>query len=124
MGEDNLRTVTLRGVCFHANFCKSESTLWDEWRAKHKTKLRANDAVLFVSASRDQCLFVTRIGEVDALRARARVLDSRRWRIVGGTWNPDMLQNYAHEVGLHFAGIKRFEELYAERRLRKMLESA
>ena len=124
MGSNGLTTVRLRGVVLHADFRKNESTLWDAWFKKHKTKLRANEVVLFVSGSREQLLFVQRVSEIDGARVRGKVLDTRRWRIAGGTWSPDMLQNYANEVGLHFEGIKRFEELYAERRLRKMLMSA
>ena len=179
-----LQRVRLKGAKLNADFRKSESTLWDEWKKKHKTHLKAGEVVLFLSSKRDQLFFVLGIHEIDPMvyahtqplaritqeevqamrtmrkegyssreiaeelgrsntsvlrytgekndrdvtiakapRTGVRVMDTRKWRITGGLWNPDFLQNYANSMGLHIEGKKRVEELYAERNLRKLLES-
>ncbi len=115
-----LRRVFLKEVVT-ANFSKSEATLWDEWKKGNRdTKLRKNQCVLFVSKTMRQLLYIVRVRDVGG----TVVLDSRRWRILSGEWNPQMMQNYAHDVGLHFEGFKRFEELHAEERLQKLLKRA
>jgi hypothetical protein len=115
-----LRRVFLKEVVT-ANFSKSEATLWDEWQKSNRdTKLRKNQCVLFVSKTLRQLLYIVRVRAVEG----TTVLDSRRWRILSGEWNPQMMQNYANDVGLHFEGFKRFEELHAEERLQKLLRRA
>jgi len=78
--------------------------------------LKKGEAFLFLARGGNQVVFVFRDPtiEFEGQRVARRVIDSRRLRLDGGTWNPYMLQNYANEIGLHLVGIKRFEQVHDE----------
>lgn len=82
--------------------------------------LQKGEVFLFLSRMGNQVIFVFQDPVVNFGEGTPRrVLDSRRLRIEGGTWNPYMLQNYANQVGLHLVGIKRFEQIHDELRAAK-----
>ena len=82
--------------------------------------LKRGEAFLLVSRMGNQVVFVLRNpAEVEVGKVIRKVLDTRRLRLSGGTWSPYMLQNYAHEAGLHLVGIKRFEQVHDDRQERK-----
>jgi len=111
--------LKLKAIKFDVDFRKNEWTNYQEFKKSKKFpgELANNEAILFVSKSRNQLIWVLNIFEDEKI-----IVDSRRWRIFGGTWEPLMLQNYAESAGLHLVGLRRFEEIYAahrEKRLRK-----
>lgn len=104
-----------------ADFRKNEATLLDELLVKTKDlELRKHDCVLLLSISGKMMKFVFGFQEFDLVGANGvsrqrltRVLRSMTYRICsGGTWNPYMLKNYAAELGIDLAHIKRFEQYY------------
>lgn len=84
--------------------------------AHYPGDLAVGEAFLFIAKGNDQVLFVFADHEVMFGDTPRRVTDSRKLRLGAGTWSPYMLQNYANAVGLNLQGIKRFEEVYAERK--------
>lgn len=99
-----------------ANFCKSERTLFEEFTKKNQTFVRSlgpEGVVVFLSLTGNQMLFVHGFHRIDEGYPHAvQVLMSIKYRIVGGTWNPMRLANYAKEAGLKIEGLKLFEEHY------------
>jgi len=100
------------------SFQRSEKTNLDIFkRAPHYPgDLKSGEAFLFLSMTGDQLLFIYR-NPIDFMGPAGKtwvVTDSRKLRLSGGTWNPHMLQNYAHELGLDLVGIKRFEQIHDE----------
>jgi len=75
--------------------------------------LRKGEAFLFIAKGMNQVVFIFKTFKVEG----RTVVDSRRLRLDGGTWNPMMLQNYANAVGINLAGVKRFEQIHDEMRL-------
>ncbi len=120
-----MQRIRLKAIKFDVDFRKSELTNYDSFRRSKlwPGELGTNEAFLFVSRGGNQLVWVLNVSSVEATHADKRgyldrrMIDSRRWRIEGGTsWNPMMLQNYANEVGLELIGFKRFETVYEERR--------
>ena len=78
--------------------------------------------MLFVSKAGNQLLWVMNVDTVETPfknkrgRYGRRVIDTRRWRIEGGSWSPLMLQNYANDVGIDLVGFRRLEQQYLDRR--------
>ncbi len=117
--------VRLKAIKFDVDFRKTELTNYDTFSRSRSFpgQLSANEVYLFISKSGNQLVWILNMSEVDAPRpnkrgrTNRRMIDSRKWRIEGGTsWSPMMLQNYAQDVGLDLVGFKRFEDLYDERR--------
>jgi hypothetical protein len=102
----------------HASFAKNEATLFEEVRAiVARLALMDDDCILLVSLGGKVIRFVFDLEDgmnVDRsgnVRGRTKVLKSLSYRIVGrGTFNPLMIANYAAEVGVELAGLKRLEE--------------
>ncbi len=120
-----MQRVRLKGVQFDTDFRKNELTNYDAYaKAKRlkKNPLKANEVLLFISRSGNQLVWVLNVGEIETKNKNRRghfgrrMIDTRRWRIEGGCWNPAMLQNYANEVGLELVGFRRFEAKYADAR--------
>jgi len=110
--------IKLKAVKFDTDFRKNE---WTNYKSFKKSKymaggLNKNEAILFVSKSRNQLIWILNVTEDD----ERPVVDSRRWRILSGTWDPLMLQNYAEEVGIHLVGIRRFEDMYDSNRKQRL----
>lgn len=116
-----LRTVTLKFIARNADFRQNEQTLWDTAKQKHKLTLGKNECALFISRSGNQAVFIVRTSEIQGKRNVYSVTESRRWRLSGGTWSDDMLEDYANAVGLHLAGFETFEQKFTKARLAKML---
>lgn len=113
--------IRLKGIRFGMDFRKSELTNYDAFR-KSKSfpgDLGKNEAYLFVSKGQNQLVWILNLIEIETERKDRRMIDSRRWRLEGGTWNPLLLQNYANEAGIELIGIRRFEEIYEEQKDRK-----
>lgn len=114
------------------SFCRSEKTNLDLFKAdpKYPGDLKDGEAFMLVSMGWDQLIIVYRdpvisIEGSDDPDATFRVVHSRRLRLAdGGQWNPMMLQNYAHEIGIHLIGRKRFEVLFKEQQDAKRVVKA
>ena len=104
------RTIRLRLVKFDVSFRYSEMTNFD--MLKPKPKLKPGDAVLLVSQSRTQMVFIYGYTEFGRNGHASTCLASERLRLTSGSWNPLMLANYASQVGLHLDGLDRFETLF------------
>jgi hypothetical protein len=107
-------------LIYEANFQKTEVTLLTEALEESGLELKRGDCVLLVSMSKKILKFVFGVrdlgemmgsnGKVYADR-HTKVCESKTYRITqGGTFNPMMLQNYANELGIELAHIKRYEE--------------
>jgi hypothetical protein len=113
--------LRLKGIVL-CSFCRSEATNLDLYRQEphYPGDLGSGECFLFLSRGLDQVIFVFKEAAVmtneDAIHT---VLDSRRLRLLGGTWHPYMLQDYAKQVGLHLIGIKGFSQIFEERRAEK-----
>jgi hypothetical protein len=107
--------LRLKGVV-QCSFVRSEATNLRLYRqGKHfPGELESGEAYLFVAKGNDQVLFLFADSHVDFSGVSRRVIDSRKLRLGGGSWNPYMLQNYANSVGLNLVGIKRFEQVLAD----------
>ena len=111
--------ANLRFIKWPADFRRNDVTLYNRVPKAIRDTMKGNDAVCFVSSMGNQVLFVYKRIKVGIVlnhrtgKTRARELGSSfRLRLNAGTFNPEMLQNYADEVGLELVGIKRFEERY------------
>lgn len=107
-------TLKLRYVTT-ANFNASEEAIFRAVLLKRpelKNTLAINEVVCVRSKRGDQVMFIYGWMPIDgtngehlyALRSERLRLDKRR------TWNPLMLANYAHQVGIKLEGIKTFEQ--------------
>lgn len=118
-----MKNVKLKKI-EHADFRKSEATLFDDFirRNKYLGSLKSDEVILFISYTENQLIWILNVTVTSSGR---RIFDSRRWRIEGsGTWNPLMVANYASEVGLALAGLKRYEEYFTDSRMRRRVERA
>lgn len=107
-----LRLVAIR---FGVDFRKSELTNYMIHR-RTLPPLGSHEAFLFVSRSENQLIWILNFGDAKTARGKdAEIIDSRRWRLTAGTWSPDMLVNYAAEVGIELIGRKSFEQQFEER---------
>lgn len=103
----------------HADFRKTEETILNECMAEAESlRLGARDCILLISSTGKIIKFVFGFLEHEMINAagrqvegrKTRVLPSRTYRITdGGTFNPYMLQNYANEMGLTLAHLKKYE---------------
>lgn len=117
--------VRLKAIKFDTDFRKSELTNYDLFKRSksYPGDLESNEVFLFVSKGGNQLVWVLNVGLIDVGHADRkgyvdrRVIDTRRWRIDGSSgWNPEMLADYAHEVGLTLVGFKLFRDIYADRK--------
>ena len=114
-----MMNLRLKAIKFNTDFRKNEWTNFKEFKKSKRFpgELKANEAILFVSKSGNQLIWILNVADAESGR---QIVDSRRWRITGSqSWNPMMLQNYAEKVGIHLVGLKRFEELYEADREKK-----
>ncbi len=92
-----------------AHFGCSEATMYRQFvTPKIEKTMKPGDAMCFVAMSGNQMVFVYKMIEEAALI-------SHRLRLLSGVWNPDMLANYAGQVGMKLAGLPTFEEIHALR---------
>jgi hypothetical protein len=103
------------------DFRSSEKTNFEEFKksSRYPGDLKKNETFLFISKGGEQLLWILNVKELPGVGKTRQVIDSRKWRIDGGAWNPMMLKNYAKLVGLDLVGLKSFEETYEEERERK-----
>jgi len=114
-----MEKIRLRAIKFDVDFRKSEHTNYKIFKKskKYPGDLKSGEAFLFVSKSGNQLIWIIYVGVTGIdIGTPKEIVDSRRWRIIGGQWNPLMLANYAEDVGVTLVGIKKFEELYAKTR--------
>lgn len=119
-----MKKMRLKGIIFDCDFRKNEATNYKTYRRSRSFpgELKTNEVFLFVSKSGNQLIWLLNVDDVEVPRANRsgsferKIYDSRRWRIDGGVWNPDMLQNYAHAVGIDLVGFRRLEQTFAEHR--------
>lgn len=107
--------VRIRRIVWPADFRYSEQTLFDQLPGDFRKSLRGRDAVCFVSTVGNQVQFV--FSPTAMLTGRGldtEALFSARVRLRRGTFNPEMLANYAGDKKLELEGIQRFEERYAQ----------
>ncbi len=92
-----------------AHFGCSEATMYRQFvTAKLEKSMKPGDAFCFVAMSGNQMIFVYR-------KIEDAALISHRLRLMSGVWNPEMMQDYAGQVGIKLAGIPTFDELHALR---------
>jgi hypothetical protein len=114
MQEIRLRAFT------HVDFRKSEETLFNEFlKTDYGTTLKKGEHVMFISKSNNLYQFCEMPEEWDSRNAKGKkvkvkVLASRRFRIRGSKWSPEMLSVYAAKAGYRITGIKRFEWYFKE----------
>lgn len=121
----DLKNVRLRAMTV-GDFRKSERTNAEEFLKRHPIQLQPDDAILFINSDGSQLLFILGLTEITAESGmKFRVVDSRRWRLLGSSWSAEMLQDYAHSVGLHLRGIRSFREIMdaRERQRRGIVEN-
>ena len=119
-----MNRVRLKGVRLDVDFRKNEATNYDMFKRSKifPGELHKNEVFLFISKSGNQLVWVLNVDQIETAFANKRgnferrIVDTRRWRIEGGTWNPHLLQNYANDCGLDLVGFKRFEDRYYESR--------
>ena len=88
--------------------------MFDRWRKKNRgIRFGPNDAVMFVSGTGNQIVFVFRPVTIDNSEHKGsdeyEVTISRRLRLDGGTWHPWMIEQYAEQLGLR-TGLAPFKE--------------
>jgi hypothetical protein len=114
MQEIRLRTFV------HVDFRKNEETLFNEFlKTDYGSTLKKGEHVLFINKGDDIYQFCEMPEEWDAKnkrgkKIRVKVLASRRFRIRGSKFSPEMLSVYAARAGYRITGIKRFEWYYKE----------
>lgn len=116
-----MQSVRVKRI-YAADFRKSIRTLYNEVKKSRKLwmgPLEDGEAYVFVSTSGNKICFVTGEREVvthpgTIYEAKRMLLDFRGWRIEGGTFSPNMLEDYANAVGLTL-GKKTFAEQWEER---------
>jgi hypothetical protein len=113
-----MEKYTLRAIKLDVDFRSSEISNYDFLvKKKHFPGPPAKrDVYLMVSKSGNQLIWVLNVGSVGKNGDQRDIVDTRRWRLRRGSWNPHLLENYANAVGLSLVGFKRFEEIYAESR--------
>jgi hypothetical protein len=112
----------------HVDFRKSEETNFYEFaKTPYGKTLQKGEGVMFISMGNDQYVFVEPPLEFDAVNSRgkkvkAKIIASRRIRIHGTKFSPEMLQKYADEAGYRIVGIKKFEAYLKDRVLAAIKE--
>lgn len=114
-----MQKLRLKAIKFGCDFRYSEASNYEELvKKKHFSGPPAKGEVyLLVSKSGNQLVWIFNVGEVEGKGGYMRPLvDTRRWRLLSGTWSHKMLENYANEVGFSLAGFKRLETEFLEAR--------
>lgn len=107
--------IRLVAIRFGVDFRKSELTNYEIHR-RSLPPLGSQEAFLFVSRSENQLVWILNFGDTTTANGKlAEIIDSRRWRLTRGTWNPDMLYDYAEEIGIELINKKSFREKFEER---------
>lgn len=100
------------------NFQRSEAENFSAIMKLHPDiVLGPDDVVCMMSMNRSQLVFMHRTKEVDVSkygrrRGTANLYNSLRWRIDRSTFEPLMLQDYAHAVGIHLDGWRTFKDMF------------
>lgn len=107
-----MQKLRLKAIKFGCDFRYSEASNYEELvKKKHFPGPPGKGEVyLLVSRSENQLLWIFHVGELEGKQGRMRSLvDTRRWRLLDGTWNYRMLENYANDAGFSLSGFKRLE---------------
>ena len=111
--------IRLKGIVQNVDFRQSELTNYEAFRRTKRFQgdPKLGEAYLLISTTGNQLVWILKYeADVTVFQTERRRIESLRFRISGGYWNPLMLANYAEEVGIDLVGIKRFEEAFAEMR--------
>lgn len=114
---NELERYRLKAIKFNCDFRSSELSNYQLLlKKKHfDGPPGKNEVYLMVSKSGNQLIWILNLAEVESASGVTRtVIDSRRWRLDGGSWSPQMLENYANAVGISLVGFKRLEDAYLE----------
>jgi hypothetical protein len=97
-----------------ADFRKSEHTLYMEFAKEEKAlaeQLGAHDVIAFVSHGKSIIVFVHGFDRLkDDVGMTKTILHSEKYRLTDGVWDPYMIANYAHAVGIQLTNLRLFEE--------------
>jgi len=107
-----MKKLTLKAIKFDCDFRFSEASNYEQLlKDKHfPGPPKKNEVYLLVSKTQNQLVWIFNVAEVETGKGQSRpIVDTRRWRLLSGTWSPYMLENYANDVGFSLAGFKRFE---------------
>jgi len=112
-------SATLKYIQWPADFRRNSETLYNEVPKSVRDRLKRDEAICFVSGTGNQVMFIYKAATVGMTQGnslhkpRKRTLvTSVRMRLNVGSFNPEMLANYADEVGIELVGLRRFEERY------------
>jgi hypothetical protein len=110
-------------LIIECSFNKSEATNYEELRSSREYQklfrtLGPEDVVALISKGQNQMVFLHGYDHLSNGH-EWEVLFSQRIRIKSGkglckTFEPKMLGNYAHQVGIELIGIKLFEAYYKQ----------
>ena len=98
--------LRLKAIKLGVDFRRTESFNLAEFQksSSFPGALAKNEVFLFVSMTGSQLLWI--------LHSDEHVIDSRKWRLLHGAWNPQLLQDYAACVGIQLQGIKSFAQQF------------
>lgn len=113
LGGRSFTIVRLRRVVFlektELDFRSSDCTMWNSLPTEFRRRLRPHDAACFVNAAR------TLLRVIFKPVRGASGLTSVQHRYTGRrVFVATTLQNVAHDLGIHFEGVKTFEEQFSE----------
>lgn len=116
--------IRLKAIQFGTDFRCNEVSIFKKFEKdkNYPGALKEGEAYLFLSKKKDQLLWILHVDSPFYKKGRVEQLkfyDSRRWRIVGSTWNPMMLADYAALVNVELVGFRKFEEMYDQIRSKK-----
>lgn len=114
--------LRLKGILQDVDFRSTELSIYEGFRRSRSFPgdPKAGEAYLFVSRAGNQLLWILHYEpEIIVIKTKRRRIESMKFRVSGGYWNPLMLANYAADIGIELEGIKRFEDAYAQSQERK-----
>lgn len=113
--------LRLKQIEQQVDFRCNDLTIFERWKGKDAFKVpRQGETVLFVSKGGDQILWI--IGydaKVMVGKVERRRIETIRFRLSGGKWNPLLLADDAERVGIELEGIKKFKEAFGDQQERK-----
>jgi hypothetical protein len=115
--------LRLKGIFQEVDFRYNELSIYERYRKDRSFQgdPKLGETYLFVSTSGNQLLWVLRYEDkVLVHKTMRKRIETLRFRVSGGSWNPLMLANYAEEIGITLEGIRKFEEIYAAKTARKL----
>jgi hypothetical protein len=113
-----VQKIRLKAIWFDVDFRYNELSIFNKYKKRKDFPgdLGKDEAYLFVSKSGNQLLWIiNNLTSIEQKNGLVRdIIDTRRWRMVKGTWHPWMLSEYAKAVGVELAGIRKFNDYFVE----------